>query len=151
MDAQADLHLRCPRMHLFSHGTAQLMFVLLFLEEKMSKFFTHPDSTELQLLGDTCSTTSETMNTPSVAGERLEAGRGRFKVRRYECSFCDKSFLSKYNFKRHQLIHTGERPFVCDLCQQCFRQKVHLQKHAIKYHSEGFPLTSGDMTVVNFD
>ncbi|GMT15720.1 hypothetical protein PFISCL1PPCAC_7017, partial [Pristionchus fissidentatus] len=51
------------------------------------------------------------------------------KMMIYECSFCEKKFDRLSNKKKHELIHTGERPYQCGNCSMTFRQKTHLLAH----------------------
>ena len=47
------------------------------------------------------------------------------------CQTCSKSFANKFNLKRHESIHTGEKPvpYRSDICLISFRLK-----HNLKYH-----------------
>ncbi|XP_053564295.1 zinc finger protein 740 isoform X1 [Bombina bombina] len=45
------------------------------------------------------------------------------------CELCFGAFRSSYHLKRHQYIHTGERPYECDMCEMKFIQKYHLDRH----------------------
>ena len=48
----------------------------------------------------------------------------------FRCGSCTKSFNSKSNYKRHQLIHTGEkRTYKCLYCDKKFKRKEHMRKH----------------------
>ena len=52
----------------------------------------------------------------------------------YKCAFCTKCFVTPSKKKRHELTHTGSRPYSCTSCDQKFTQKcgvkVHSQLHA---------------------
>ncbi|XP_018590611.2 zinc finger protein 850 [Scleropages formosus] len=49
--------------------------------------------------------------------------------RKHQCKLCFKCFASPYKLKRHNLIHTGQKPFRCASCGKTFRQAVHLKVH----------------------
>lgn len=54
----------------------------------------------------------------------------------YECRICGKEVVSKYNLKRHMMIHTGEKPYNCEICNKGFRECSDLRKHK-KVHVNG--------------
>ncbi|XP_063699881.1 zinc finger protein 677-like [Culicoides brevitarsis] len=54
----------------------------------------------------------------------------------YRCPLCPKEVVSKYNLKRHMMIHTGEKPHKCDTCYKGFREQSDLRKH-MKVHVYG--------------
>ena len=45
------------------------------------------------------------------------------------CSKCSKQFLSPKNYKRHETIHSEERPFLCEICQKGFKSDLSLRSH----------------------
>ncbi|XP_034543281.1 uncharacterized protein LOC117815585 [Notolabrus celidotus] len=47
----------------------------------------------------------------------------------YHCSVCSKEFPHAYKLERHELIHTGEKPYCCSICGRGFNQKGNLKTH----------------------
>ncbi|XP_034146131.1 C2H2-type zinc finger protein [Esox lucius] len=47
----------------------------------------------------------------------------------HNCSVCEKSFKFASALIAHQVIHTGERPYVCNLCGRCFSFRQSLERH----------------------
>ena len=45
------------------------------------------------------------------------------------CRFCDKSFVSMSNYKRHQITHSDEARFACHKCEKLFKRKADLKTH----------------------
>lgn len=46
-----------------------------------------------------------------------------------QCKFCGKEFRSSWHRKRHELIHTGQKPFSCHFCHKAFNQRSNLLEH----------------------
>ncbi|CAG5082881.1 Oidioi.mRNA.OKI2018_I69.PAR.g10227.t1.cds [Oikopleura dioica] len=46
-----------------------------------------------------------------------------------ECSTCGKKFRAGRDMARHQMIHSGEKPFACDICGHAFREKYRMLQH----------------------
>ncbi|XP_045128967.1 protein bric-a-brac 1-like isoform X5 [Portunus trituberculatus] len=62
-------------------------------------------------------------------------GEGGGTIRRLlECEHCHKHFTSRFNLQRHQLIHTGAKPYECPLCHQRFNQSGHVKTHLRTRH-----------------
>jgi KRAB domain-containing zinc finger protein len=44
---------------------------------------------------------------------------------------CNKTFSEKSVMKKHQLIHSGQRPYACDVCNKTFTQKSNMKTHQL--------------------
>lgn len=53
----------------------------------------------------------------------------------HQCTICLKQFDFVSKLRRHQLTHSGQRPFTCYVCLKSFRQSAHLKGH-LKSHSK---------------
>ena len=52
------------------------------------------------------------------------------------CEICSTSFNSIYHLKRHQRIHTKEKPHKCQVCNKSFSRKDILTKHMLIHTKE---------------
>lgn len=52
----------------------------------------------------------------------------------YACPVCGKRFNNKKDFRRHYMVHTGEKPFPCPHCPYRARQMVALRGHLALRH-----------------
>ena len=60
------------------------------------------------------------------------------RVKRFNCSYCDKAFLYSAGRKIHERIHTGEAPYKCNHCDKVFRSAVCRKRHQ-RIHSSVKP------------
>lgn len=58
-------------------------------------------------------------------------------VRRYQCSYCGKSFVRECTYQEHVRIHTGEKPYECNLCGRKFTQNSGLKAHLVSHERVG--------------
>ena len=54
----------------------------------------------------------------------------------FECEVCHKVLSSRQNYRQHQHIHTGDRPYVCDICGGGYRQGSQLTIHRRKHFAQ---------------
>uniref|UniRef100_A0A182LVK3 C2H2-type domain-containing protein n=1 Tax=Anopheles culicifacies TaxID=139723 RepID=A0A182LVK3_9DIPT len=53
-----------------------------------------------------------------------------------QCTECGKWFLDRYFLRRHELVHTKEKPYQCDKCSKSFTQKASLSTHMLIHSRE---------------
>lgn len=54
--------------------------------------------------------------------------------KRYACPQCSKEFYSKNDFRRHYMIHSGEKPYACKHCDYKFQRYEKLKLHLSTSH-----------------
>ncbi|XP_018023146.1 longitudinals lacking protein, isoforms F/I/K/T isoform X19 [Hyalella azteca] len=52
----------------------------------------------------------------------------------YACPVCGKEFYDKKDFRRHYMIHTGEKPYPCPHCAYRARRASALRLHVLRSH-----------------
>jgi len=67
--------------------------------------------------------------------------------RPYACSTCKKKFKQKHNLIEHENIHTGTKPHICKICSKAFIWKSSLVKHEQRVHSGALLYTSSTCSI----
>ncbi|XP_034285414.1 zinc finger and BTB domain-containing protein 14 [Pantherophis guttatus] len=50
------------------------------------------------------------------------------------CPACGKTFSDEARLRKHEKLHTADRPFVCEMCTKGFTTQAHLKEH-LKIHT----------------
>ncbi|KAK2859050.1 hypothetical protein Q5P01_003670 [Channa striata] len=65
---------------------------------------------------------------------KVNVSQAQGKQKSLSCETCGKTFTRTSDVRRHQLTHTGERPFHCSQCDRTFQHSWDLAKHESKHH-----------------
>lgn len=52
----------------------------------------------------------------------------------FSCHSCCKTFMDENRLRKHEKLHSAERPFICDICTKAFTTQAHLKEH-LKIHT----------------
>lgn len=55
-------------------------------------------------------------------------------LKQYCCSLCGRTFRHAGDYKKHNRVHTGEKPYRCSVCGKTFSQSGYLTVH-LRYHT----------------
>src|SRR6218665_1984153 len=95
------------------------------LQSKLHRHkYTH---SEERLFG--CNTCNKSFKTKDSLAWHSESHTTEEQRKGIICNICKRKFRKPSLFKKHMLIHTGEKPFKCTLCDKQFCQKIGLQSH----------------------
>ncbi|XP_017562334.1 zinc finger and BTB domain-containing protein 14 isoform X1 [Pygocentrus nattereri] len=61
----------------------------------------------------------------------------------FACHICGKSFLDESRLRKHEKLHSAERPFICEICPKAFTTQAHLKEH-LKIHTGFKPYRCDD-------
>ncbi|XP_028825475.1 zinc finger and BTB domain-containing protein 14 isoform X2 [Denticeps clupeoides] len=50
------------------------------------------------------------------------------------CQVCGKTFIDENRLRKHEKLHSADRPFICEICTKAFTTQAHLKEH-LKIHT----------------
>ncbi|XP_015208952.1 zinc finger and BTB domain-containing protein 14 [Lepisosteus oculatus] len=50
------------------------------------------------------------------------------------CQVCGKTFIDENRLRKHEKLHSADRPFICEMCTKAFTTQAHLKEH-LKIHT----------------
>lgn len=84
-----------------------------------------------------CPTCDKTFRAKCSLSKHIKTKHTEGEERSFKCIECGRGFWCNFTYKRHLLIHTGQKPYKCSVCGRAFRQDNHLKEHFKRKHSAG--------------
>ncbi|XP_044231775.1 zinc finger protein 91 [Thunnus albacares] len=77
---------------------------------------------------------------PKVTVKKTQSAKSKQNTDnvKHKCFQCFKCFPSASKLQRHEMVHTGLKPFQCHMCGKAFRQASHLKTHE-RFHCKSKP------------
>ena len=88
------------------------------------------DSVKSDEGGDEAMVKPEPLKTFDKSLYGLVKGKPTYKA--YPCAICGRRFLWRSDCRKHERVHTGEKPYKCDTCGRGFTQSQHMQAHRFR-------------------
>lgn len=63
---------------------------------------------------------------------------GNTESLKFVCQICRKAFADRRNFRRHEMIHTQEKPFSCSFCDYRSNRRDSVKRHMFFKHNEKY-------------
>ena len=70
------------------------------------------------------------------ATEKRASSSPANRIKQHQCQHCGKNFSTEHNMKRHQKVHTGEKPHACQHCEKRFSESANLLRHNLIHTGE---------------
>ncbi|XP_071391554.1 zinc finger protein 91-like [Centroberyx affinis] len=129
-----------PHIHMQSVRTEEYR-TLMAAKQEGAEFTPSPCSTDqiftsIKLFpkGNTEQNRVEEPDSQSIKENTVNVSQSQGKRKALTCETCGKTFTRTSDVRRHQLTHTGERPFHCSQCDRTFQHSWDLAKHENKHH-----------------
>jgi len=88
----------------------------------------------------------ETVLESSTIKEEDESASQQQSGGKHQCMICNRSFISPWKLKRHQMTHTGRKPFYCKICDKAFAEKNKLENHFKTCHPTDIELLNEELS-----